>query len=137
MRPIDADALIDELQKDEAKFDKEAEDAQNDPSYTECYSDAMWSRANGIRDAIIEIHDAPTIDVSTTWIPCSERLPSEDEEVLVCDKDGTMEVCDLEKFGPVRGGGLKWADKNGYECWLDVVAWMPLPKPYEECKESE
>ena len=61
MRIIDADALIDELQKDEAKFDKEAEDAQNDPSYTECYSDAMWSRANGIRDAIIEVYDAPTI----------------------------------------------------------------------------
>ena len=63
MRPIDADALIDELQKDEAKFDKEAEDAQNNPSYTECYNDAMWSRANGIRDAIIEVYDAPTIDV--------------------------------------------------------------------------
>ena len=62
MRIIDADALIDELQKDEAKFDKEAEDAQNAPSYTECYSDAMWSRANGIRDAIIEVYDAPTID---------------------------------------------------------------------------
>ena len=70
-----------------------------------------------------------------TWILCSERLPSEDEEVLVCDKDGTMEVCALEMFG--RGVGLKWADKNGYECWLDVIAWMPLPKPYEECKESE
>ena len=32
---------------------------------------------------------------------------------------------------------LKWTDKNGYECWLDVVAWMPLPKPYGEHKESE
>lgn len=131
-RLIDADALIDELQKDEAKFDKEAEDAQNDPSYTECYSDAMWSRANGIRDAIIEVYDAPTIDAVSEWIPCSERLPSENEEVLVCDKDGTMEVCDLETFG--RGVGLKWTDKNGYECWLDVVAWMPLPKPYGERK---
>lgn len=134
-RLIDADALIDELQKDEAKFDKEAEDAQNDPSYTECYSDAMWSRANGIRDAIIEVYDTPTIDAVSEWIPCSERLPSEYEEVLVCDKDGTMEVCDLETFG--RGVGLKWTDKNGYECWLDVIAWMPLPKPYGERKENE
>ena len=71
MRPIDADALIDELQKDEAKFDKEAEDAQNDPSYTECYSDAMWSRANGIRDAIIEVYDAPTIDAESV-VRCKE-----------------------------------------------------------------
>lgn len=62
-RYIDADALIAELQKDEAKFDKEAEYAKDDPSYTEGYSDAMWSRANGIRDAIIEIYDAPSIDI--------------------------------------------------------------------------
>ena len=71
-----------------------------------------------------------TYDEYGKWIPCSERLPEEDEEVLVCDKDGTMEVCDLEMFG--RGIGLKWTDKNGYECWLDVVAWMPLPAPYTE-----
>lgn len=60
---IEEDALIAELQKDEARFDKEAEDARNDPSYTEGYSDSMWSRANGIRDAMIEIYDAPSIDI--------------------------------------------------------------------------
>ena len=63
MRLIDADALIAELQKDEERFDKEAEDAKDDPSYTEGYSDAMWSRANGIRDAIVEVYDAPSIDI--------------------------------------------------------------------------
>ena len=73
MRLIDADALITELQKDEAQYDKEAEEAQNDPSScTDGYSSAMWSRANGIRDAIIEIYDAPTIDavsvVHGEWI---------------------------------------------------------------------
>lgn len=68
MRLVDADKLIAELQKDEAQFDKEAEDARNDPSYTEGYSDSMWSRANGIRDAIIEIYDAPSIDI----VRCSE-----------------------------------------------------------------
>lgn len=63
-RYIDADALIAELQKDEERFDKEAEDAKDDPSgYTEGYSDAMWSRANGIRDAIVEVYDAPSIDI--------------------------------------------------------------------------
>lgn len=67
-RWIDADKLITELQKDEATFDKEAEEARNDPSYTECYSDAMWSRANGIRDAIIEVYEAPSIDI----VRCSE-----------------------------------------------------------------
>lgn len=71
MRLIDADRLIAELQKDEECFDKEAEDAKDDPSYTEGYSDAMWSRANGIRDAIIEIHTAPTID-AVEVVRCGE-----------------------------------------------------------------
>ena len=62
MRLIDADTLISELEKDEKLFDKEAEDARNNPSeYDECYSIAMWMRAKGIRDAIIEVYDAPTI----------------------------------------------------------------------------
>lgn len=62
MRPIDADALISELEKDEKLFDREAEAARKNPlSYMEGYSTAMWSRANGIRDAIVEIYDAPTI----------------------------------------------------------------------------
>ena len=63
-RYIDADALIAELEKDESQFDKEAEEARNNPSaYTDGYADAMWSRANGIRDSTIEIYDAPTIDI--------------------------------------------------------------------------
>ena len=62
MRPIDADALILELEKDAQLFDKEAAHAQHNPSeYMEGYATAMWSRANGIRDAIIEIYNAPTI----------------------------------------------------------------------------
>ena len=64
MRLIDADALIAELQKDEERFDKEAEDCRkNSLNYTDCYIQAMSSRADGIRDAIVEVYDAPTIDI--------------------------------------------------------------------------
>lgn len=64
MRPIDADTLVVELEKDEAFFDKEAEEArENSNNCTEGYANAMQSRVDGIRDAIIEIYDAPTIDV--------------------------------------------------------------------------
>ena len=63
-RYIDADALIAELQKDEEHFDKEAEDCRkNSRNYTDCYIQAMSSRADGIRDAIIEVYDAPSIDI--------------------------------------------------------------------------
>ncbi|MBQ1296771.1 MAG: hypothetical protein IIY21_22190 [Clostridiales bacterium] len=63
-RYIDADALIAELQKDEERFDKEAEDyRKNSRNYTDCYMQAMSSRADGIRDAIVEVYDAPSIDM--------------------------------------------------------------------------
>ena len=66
---IDADALIAELQKDEERFDKEAEDCRkNSRNYTDCYMQAMSSRADGIRDAMIEIYDAPSIDI----VRCAE-----------------------------------------------------------------
>ena len=121
-RYIDADALIMALRLEYPMM----------PMFKE--NQKEWEiKTDGYLKAEEVIKNAPTIDIPQ-WIPCSERLPKENEEVLVCDADGTMEVCDLEMFG--RGIGLKWTDKNGYECWLDVIAWMPLPKPYGE-REGE
>ena len=60
------------------------------------------------------------------WIPVSERLP---------EKIGTyMTTIDYGKYGLATGqrfyhGTLGWED----DC---VIAWMPLPKPYE-LQESE
>ena len=56
----------------------------------------------------------PTIDAEPHWIPCSERLP-EDGRYL-CDYGDCID------FGRVING--EWY-VNG------VIAWMPLPKPYE------
>ena len=56
------------------------------------------------------------------WIPCSERLPSEETSVLVTFGYGEIGI-DLHTVG--------WAN-NGWVWYDDVIAWMPLPKPYEE-----
>lgn len=68
----------------------------------------------------------------TRWIPCSERLPREDEEYhtfLVTDSKGRIE---LSKFY------LSISDKKPY--WgimMNVVAWMPLPEPYKAESEEQ
>lgn len=58
------------------------------------------------------------------WIPVSERLPDDQQRVLVsCDK------C------PVVVGWLMWKEwytdyGKGYGN-INVIAWQPLPEPYK------
>ena len=66
------------------------------------------------------------------WIPVSEKLPEEGKEVLTCSNGGFIEIQSFEN----SHGNIYWENKNGD--WTDideVIAWMPLPKPYKA--ESE
>lgn len=64
------------------------------------------------------------------WIPCSERLPNEEEKVLVTDDDGTIyiayytTICDEPYW--------TWAGWS-----LHPKAWMQLPTPYIDTTPSE
>lgn len=77
------------------------------------------------------LHEQPTIDIDDVpqWIPCSERLPEEKGEYLVtyhpCYWD---DVKDEIRVGiDTFRGRTTWAKKKHQR----VIAWMPLPKPYE------
>lgn len=61
------------------------------------------------------------------WIPCSERLPEENIWIICQNNAGAMMIgkCDIE-FG--------WM----FPAYFDgIVAWMPLPEPYQPEEESE
>lgn len=64
------------------------------------------------------------------WIPCSERLPQDEDEVLVMMADGEfMDVGWVDFYG--------WwhvnSDINGdWEERKDISAWQTLPEPYKE-----
>jgi len=93
--------------------------------------DATWWNARGIRKTIQELPSAQQ------WIPCSERLPKTDNEVLITvfdTEDDYVEVYkgfyqDHEWWTQWCHGCLKIKDEP---CGVNIVtAWMPLPEPYK------
>ena len=74
----------------------------------------------GIRQAI---NEAPTVK---EWIPVSEKLPDDNEEVLGCNKNGYMITGQLF----MSADGKECSVSNGDDYMDYVVAWMPLPKSY-------
>lgn len=60
------------------------------------------------------------------WIPCSERLPEKNEEVL-------LTYADRPTIGWLNDDGM-WSIYEGEANAEadEVTAWMQLPRPYEE-----
>ena len=103
-RPIDADALDLYL--------------ENDWENNEI-SNGEWIYMREVLNA------QPTISAEPQWIPCSERLPEDDRSKVVTLANGNAEV-------GYYSNGDWWC--VGDEITLEnqtVIAWMPLPKPYE------
>ena len=64
------------------------------------------------------------------WIPCSEKMPIGQVEVIVsCHDDHGDTPFDYTSCGFATTDGEYWIVDN--EINNHVVAWMPLPKPYK------
>ena len=68
-------------------------------------------------------------DITDSWIPVSERLPSERGWYLIT-------VQEVNRFTDVDYyyGNSEWDEVSSKQ---EVIAWMPLPKPYREESEVE
>lgn len=65
----------------------------------------------------------PSAKPEPQWIPCSERLPSKKEIVLITNSNGNV------RCGQFRGTYEKYWTWKG-NTLETVVAWMPLPEPW-------
>lgn len=96
--------------------------------YNELHSDGDNYRANRIIDAADEYAET---EKESDWIPVSERLPEKNVEVLATTEWGAVTISEMYSANDwFIHEGTTNAETD------DIVAWMPLPKPYKP-QESE
>ena len=97
-----------------------------------------WERLKVLDPLLEEIDELPSVSMEkpNRWIPVSERLPENGCFVIVTIKDESGDSLYLySDFG-------WYLDKAA--CWIidaeqrtDIIAWMPLPAPYDPQERSE
>ena len=89
-------------------------------------------------DVMFGIDKLPSVNLQEPkWISVSERLPEDEDYVLVCYADGSIGTAyyyiDTESYPPEFRDCCEtgWYNDDEDYIYQDVIAWMPLPKPYE------
>lgn len=92
-----------------------------------------------VKSQIKAIENMPSVTPQDPrWIPVTEKLPEEMFGCLVTVWDANPKTGEeFENILPEFVGydGETWNGADGKPIAFEVVAWMPLPKPYKEDKE--
>ena len=99
-----------------------------------CYMMADYHKCNGYPDGStwcddrVAIRNLPSVEAVPKWIPVSEKLPKDDEEVIVSCTDDSGDT-------PFSYTTVAWHFKGTWICKDErcffITAWMPLPEPYK------
>lgn len=74
-----------------------------------------------IIDELENLPSSPNICIHPQWIPVSERLPEQGQEVIVAS---------YRMIKPVVFTTIFW--NKEHDNWYGITHWMPLPKPPKE-----
>jgi hypothetical protein len=122
MRPIDADALLERMEKRLNDLTKE---------YGKYYA-----YTDGYEEGYIAVEEAPTVEIPRgEWMPCKERLPNEGHGItyLISAMDGKAMRVTFAKYQPMS----KTFRLSGLAGHWRPIAWMPLPKAYKSDMRGE
>ena len=90
-------------------------------------------------DIMRKIRNMSTVD-NNGWIPCSGRLPEESFGCLVTVMDCEPSTqTEFENILPYFVGydGDGWNDADGEQIPFEVIAWQPLPQPFQKGDNNE
>lgn len=91
-----------------------------------------------IDEQINKVKELPPVTPTQRWIPVSERLPEESGKYIVTEK--VFRLDDREhkgRYNTMVEQAEYYNDKWQRASFFEVIAWMPLPKPYEEKRGNE
>ena len=94
------------------------------------------------RDAIKHVIDGikklPVVQPGPKWIPCSERLPENEVDVLCCRDNKTMAIMHFNPVLTARYPKGFSVVKDAFSWRQDnVIAWTTLPEPYKEGEQDD
>lgn len=113
-----------------------------------CTNDNMYEKLNEAHNEGYDVgYWAGRRDYEPRWIPCSERLPEKNGRYLVTrglNACGAMwnrvYLINYSDLMGLKSERIWWngnVGKSDFERINDVIAWMPLPKPYKDDEVEE
>lgn len=86
----------------------------------------VWASVRNVLDRVA-INGS---ELMPKWIPCEERLPENESEILVTDANGHIRHAFYD-------AECDWFGTYEESMTIRAIAWMPLPEPYRGEREDD
>lgn len=107
-------------------FENIKEKIKNQPIEQFVDTNGNWDLVQTVLDCCCEAVDRVKEEYNNGWIPCSERLPDAEADVLL-----SLRSLDIYVGFMANTEGMFYVEGEGYVEYENVLAWQPLPTPYQ------